>query len=86
MADATGNRVLVHAHRQWTPLARALTAIGDHWTLLIVLTPADETLRLNALRTRLLRAALRRQAHDRQTYARGAAAGVSEIGVRDKCL
>jgi DNA-binding HxlR family transcriptional regulator len=43
----------VRAHRQWTPLARALGAVGDRWTLLIVLALADERLRLNALRTRL---------------------------------
>jgi DNA-binding HxlR family transcriptional regulator len=43
----------VRAHRQWTPLARALTAVGDHWTLLIVLALADEKLRLNVLRARL---------------------------------
>ena len=43
----------VRAHRQWTPLARALTAVGDHWTLLIVLALSHDKLRLNALRTRL---------------------------------
>ncbi len=43
----------IRAHRQWTPLARALGAAGDRWTLLIVLALADERLRLNALRTRL---------------------------------
>jgi DNA-binding HxlR family transcriptional regulator len=43
----------VRAHRQWTPLARALTAVGDRWTLLIVLALSHEKLRLNILRTRL---------------------------------
>jgi DNA-binding HxlR family transcriptional regulator len=43
----------IRAHRQWTPLARALGAAGDRWTLLIVLALADERLRLNALRARL---------------------------------
>jgi len=43
----------VRAHRQWTPLARALTAVGDRWTLLIVLALSHDRLRLNILRTRL---------------------------------
>ncbi|HEX3434604.1 MAG TPA: helix-turn-helix domain-containing protein [Solirubrobacteraceae bacterium] len=43
----------VRAHRQWTPLARALTAVGDHWTLLIVLALSGERLRLSVLRARL---------------------------------
>jgi DNA-binding HxlR family transcriptional regulator len=43
----------IRAHRQWTPLARALGAAGDRWTLLIVLALADERLRLNTLRARL---------------------------------
>jgi len=43
----------VRAHRQWTPLARALAATGDRWTLLIVLAISHERLRLNVLRTRL---------------------------------
>lgn len=40
-------------HRQWTPLARALAATGDRWTLLIVLALSEETLRLSVLRARL---------------------------------
>jgi DNA-binding HxlR family transcriptional regulator len=43
----------VRAHRQWTPLARALTAVGDRWTLLIVLALSHDKLRLNILRSRL---------------------------------
>jgi DNA-binding HxlR family transcriptional regulator len=46
-------RLAVRAHRQWTPLARALNAAGDRWTLLIVLALSDETLRLSVLRKRL---------------------------------
>jgi DNA-binding HxlR family transcriptional regulator len=46
-------KLQVRGHRQWTPLARALTATGDRWTLLIVLALDHETLRLNALRARL---------------------------------
>jgi DNA-binding HxlR family transcriptional regulator len=34
-------------------LARALTAVGDRWTLLIVLALANDKLRLSVLRTRL---------------------------------
>ncbi|HEY1536630.1 MAG TPA: helix-turn-helix domain-containing protein [Polyangiaceae bacterium] len=49
--SATG--LPVRAHRQWTPLARALTATGDRWTLLIVLALSHETLRLSVLRKRL---------------------------------
>jgi DNA-binding HxlR family transcriptional regulator len=41
------------AHRQATPLAQALAATGDRWTLLIVLALADDTVRLNTLRRRL---------------------------------
>jgi DNA-binding HxlR family transcriptional regulator len=53
MEHGLGTTLPVRAHRQWTPLARALTAVGDHWTLLIVLALADEKLRLNVLRARL---------------------------------
>jgi DNA-binding HxlR family transcriptional regulator len=41
------------AHRQATPLAQALVATGDRWTLLIVLALSDGTVRLNTLRHRL---------------------------------
>jgi DNA-binding HxlR family transcriptional regulator len=37
------------AHRSWTPLGRALTAAGDHWTLLIVLQLANGRMRLSEL-------------------------------------
>jgi DNA-binding HxlR family transcriptional regulator len=40
-------------HRQWTPLAHALAAIGDRWTLLIVLALAPGTMRLATLKDRL---------------------------------
>ncbi len=40
-------------HRQWTPLARALAATGDQWTLPIVLTLADGPRRLSDLRSQL---------------------------------
>jgi DNA-binding HxlR family transcriptional regulator len=43
----------VRAHRQATPLAQALAAAGDRWTLLIVLACSDDTIRLNTLRSRL---------------------------------
>jgi DNA-binding HxlR family transcriptional regulator len=47
----------VRAHRQATPLAQALAAAGDRWTLLIVLAcsdgTSDSTIRLNTLRNRL---------------------------------
>ena len=43
----------VRAHRQATPLAQALAAAGDRWTLLIVLALDDGTVRLNTLRQRL---------------------------------
>lgn len=41
------------AHRQSTPLAQALAAAGDRWTLLIVLALSDGAARLNVLRERL---------------------------------
>jgi DNA-binding HxlR family transcriptional regulator len=53
MGVGSGTSRPVRGHRQWTPLARALSAVGDRWTLLIVLALADDKLRLNALRTRL---------------------------------
>jgi DNA-binding HxlR family transcriptional regulator len=37
------------AHCSWTPLGRALTATGDHWTLLIVLQLAVGRMRLSEL-------------------------------------
>jgi DNA-binding HxlR family transcriptional regulator len=40
-------------HRQWTPLARALAATGDQWTLLIVLALASGPRRLSDLRSQL---------------------------------
>jgi DNA-binding HxlR family transcriptional regulator len=40
-------------HRQWSPLARALVATGDQWTLLILLALAEEPLRLTELRDHL---------------------------------
>jgi DNA-binding HxlR family transcriptional regulator len=40
-------------HRQWTPLARALSATGDHWTGLIVLQLTSGPVRLTRLRKRL---------------------------------
>jgi DNA-binding HxlR family transcriptional regulator len=53
MEHGLGTPLPVRAHRQWTPLARALTAVGDHWTLLIVLALSHDKLRLNILRNRL---------------------------------
>lgn len=44
---------LARFHRQWTPLAHALTATGDQWTLMIVLQLAPGTVRLARLRKRL---------------------------------
>jgi DNA-binding HxlR family transcriptional regulator len=41
------------SHRQWTPLARALSATGDNWTLLIALQLAPGPIRLARLRKRL---------------------------------
>lgn len=46
-------RSSVRTHRQATPLAQALAAAGDRWTLLIVLACSDGTVRLNTLRNRL---------------------------------
>ena len=53
MEHGSAARLQVRAHPQWTPLARALTAVGDRWTLLIVLALSEETLRLSVLRKRL---------------------------------
>jgi DNA-binding HxlR family transcriptional regulator len=40
-------------HRAWTPLARALAATGDRWTLTIVLALAPGRMRLTELHRRL---------------------------------
>jgi DNA-binding HxlR family transcriptional regulator len=48
-----GTAPAARVHRQWTPLARALAAVGDRWTLLIVLELGDGPLRLQALMDRL---------------------------------
>jgi DNA-binding HxlR family transcriptional regulator len=53
MERGSSAKLQVRGHRQWTPLARALTATGDRWTLLIVLALSRETLRLSVLRSRL---------------------------------
>jgi DNA-binding HxlR family transcriptional regulator len=53
MERGSSAKLHLRGHRQWTPLARALTATGDRWTLLIVLALANETLRLSVLRARL---------------------------------
>jgi DNA-binding HxlR family transcriptional regulator len=53
MERGSSAKLQVRGHRQWTPLARALTATGDRWTLLIVLALSHETLRLSVLRSRL---------------------------------
>jgi len=53
MERGSSAKLQVRGHRQWTPLARALTATGDRWTLLIVLALSHERLRLSVLRSRL---------------------------------
>jgi DNA-binding HxlR family transcriptional regulator len=41
------------AHRQWTPLGRALTVAGDNWTLIIAMQLAPGRTRLSHLREHL---------------------------------
>jgi DNA-binding HxlR family transcriptional regulator len=50
---AASEALPARAHRQWTPLAHALGATGDLWTLLIVLALSNGTARLSSLRERL---------------------------------
>jgi DNA-binding HxlR family transcriptional regulator len=45
--------MLPREHHQWTPLARAVLAIGDQWTLLIVAALAHGPQRLTELRDHL---------------------------------
>ena len=45
--------LLPREHHQWTPLARAVLAIGDQWTLLILWALVDGPPRLGELRSRL---------------------------------
>jgi DNA-binding HxlR family transcriptional regulator len=47
------DRTRTRANRAWTPLARALEATGDHWTLAIALALAPGRTRLAHLRERL---------------------------------
>lgn len=43
----------LRTHRVWTPLARALAATGDHWTLMIVHALEPGRMRLTRLQRRL---------------------------------
>jgi len=45
--------LLPREHHQWTPLARAVLAVGDQWTLLILSALADGPPRLAELRARV---------------------------------
>ncbi|HEY3827897.1 MAG TPA: helix-turn-helix domain-containing protein [Solirubrobacteraceae bacterium] len=45
--------LLAREHHQWTPLARAVLAVGDQWTLLILRALSDGPPRLAELRARL---------------------------------
>jgi DNA-binding HxlR family transcriptional regulator len=49
----SGDPQASRGHRPWTPLARALAATGDQWTLLIVLALANGPKRLSDLRGQL---------------------------------
>lgn len=55
MPGAAENDIAPRARavRAWTPLARALTATGDHWTLTIALALAPGRMRLTHLHRRL---------------------------------
>lgn len=44
---------LPRTHRAWTPLARALAATGDHWTLMIAVALGPGRLRLSSLHASL---------------------------------
>jgi DNA-binding HxlR family transcriptional regulator len=52
-AESDSGETKPRAGRPWTPLARALDATGDHWTLAIVLALAPGRTRLTHLRERL---------------------------------
>lgn len=53
MRDVPAEELHTRYNSQWTPLARALSAAGDHWTLLIVLALAGRPQRPVQLRRRL---------------------------------
>jgi DNA-binding HxlR family transcriptional regulator len=53
LGEPGGEAPSARPHRQWTPLAHALTATGDQWTLVIALQLASGTMRLTRLRKRL---------------------------------
>jgi DNA-binding HxlR family transcriptional regulator len=50
---AVGEESAPRTHRAWSPLARALAATGDHWTLMIVLQLAPGRTRLSRLKRAL---------------------------------
>ncbi|HEY4917927.1 MAG TPA: helix-turn-helix domain-containing protein [Solirubrobacteraceae bacterium] len=52
-AESDSSERTPRADRTWTPLARALEATGDHWTLAIALALAPGRTRLTHLRERL---------------------------------
>jgi DNA-binding HxlR family transcriptional regulator len=52
-ALARGNELRPRHQSQWTPLARALSATGDHWTLSIVLQLAQDSRRRVQLQRQL---------------------------------
>ncbi len=47
------NDQIPRTHRAWTPLARALAATGDHWTLMIAAALGSGRLRLSSLHASL---------------------------------
>jgi DNA-binding HxlR family transcriptional regulator len=53
LEERTTSQRPMPARRQWTPLARALTAAGDNWTLMIAVELAPGRTRLSELRERL---------------------------------
>jgi DNA-binding HxlR family transcriptional regulator len=52
-ADRTADVAHPRVHRAWSPLARALAATGDRWTLLLIVALAPGRTRLNDLHRRL---------------------------------
>jgi DNA-binding HxlR family transcriptional regulator len=52
-AKQLGQALSPRPRRAWTPLARAVAATGDHWTLMIALTLAPGRMRVTYLQRRL---------------------------------
>jgi DNA-binding HxlR family transcriptional regulator len=69
------------SHRQWTPLGRGLSVVGDNWTLAIVTELGAGRTRLSALRERL--SGVSAGVLDRYLHRMGASGLVTRVRFRE---